>query len=116
MDGELVVRDLSLRLNGLEGEAAEYLRADQLRARSTEELLLSGQSPITAMELNDATVRVSLTGHERSESFAVAAAGQGRMSGGYPRIELRGDDRTRRAQADGAGDGGFVHAVDHAES
>ncbi|MFB3431427.1 MAG: hypothetical protein ABL309_10950 [Phycisphaerales bacterium] len=91
MDGELVVRDLSLRLNGLEGEAAEYLRADQLRAQIDWGRLLSGQSPITAMELNDATVRVSLD-EDTSEvnvSRLRPRTGSG-MSGGYPRIELRG--------------------------
>lgn len=89
LGGELVVRDLVLRLPGLEGEAGEYLRADELRAHIEWGSLIGPGNPLTDLVLRGSVLRVSLE-EQTSEvnlSMLRPRAGSG-VSSGYPRVLL----------------------------
>lgn len=87
--GELVIRGLSLRLAELDGEAAEFLTARELRAEVDWGALLSGRNPLRSVAIEESLVRVSLDEQTSVVNLSLLRprAGSG-VGSGYPHVDL----------------------------
>ncbi|MFG0293865.1 MAG: hypothetical protein ACF8MJ_12040 [Phycisphaerales bacterium JB050] len=89
LGGELLVEDLVLHLPGLEGEAGEYLRADELRAHIEWGSLIGGGNPLTDLVLSGSVIRVSLDKETSVVNLSMLRPRSGSgVSSGYPRVVL----------------------------
>ncbi|MFU8829853.1 MAG: hypothetical protein ACNA8P_10540, partial [Phycisphaerales bacterium] len=89
LGGELILRDLTLRLPQLEGVAAEAVVADEVRAFVDWGSLVAGRNPLRSVVVADSLVRVSLDEQTSVVNLSLLRPrpGSGVMTG-YPRIDL----------------------------